>query len=176
LTLEPGVVVKFGPQQGLGVADGKLVANGTLSNPCLFTSIKDDTAGGDTNADGNASAPSRDDWAGVHVISKSGSLFSHCQFLYSSGPALELSIGGVATVTNCTFAHNKGASWTSSSRAALSASEAGEGTVIVGNRFFDNDAPLSINENISIDNSNVFRESDAANAKANRFLRARRSR
>jgi hypothetical protein len=67
MTLEvmPGVIVKASsPVTELSVF-GRLTSRGTREKPILWTSHKDDTAGGDTNGDGAETAPGRGDWVGI---------------------------------------------------------------------------------------------------------------
>lgn len=73
LTLQPGVVIKFGgvsPGYGSGagsaamIVQGSLVAVGTEAQPVVFTSLKDDAHGGDSNSNG-ASSGVAGDWYGI---------------------------------------------------------------------------------------------------------------
>jgi hypothetical protein len=66
LTIPAGLVVKFDHWAELSVA-GSVKINGTAAKPVVFTSLYDDAVGGDTNGDGDDSAPEVDAWHGVTV-------------------------------------------------------------------------------------------------------------
>ncbi len=88
LTIQPGVIVKSVVYQinATFVVNGVLLAQGSPSEPIVFTSHKDDTYGGDTNADSSASSPNPADWSNIVVNAASGSssIFQHCIFRFGT--------------------------------------------------------------------------------------------
>ncbi len=76
LTIPAGAIVKLGGQVGGApaapgnvafVVDGELIVTGSAGSPVVFTSMQDDTIGGDTNSDGGASTPGPAQWRGLLV-------------------------------------------------------------------------------------------------------------
>ncbi|HSH20383.1 MAG TPA: hypothetical protein VLA03_08005, partial [Draconibacterium sp.] len=85
VTIEPGVVIKF-LQNADFMVNGALKAIGKATNKIIFTSIKDDSAGGDTNNNGTASTPSSGDWWGIEfsgTASDTENILKNCEFRYS---------------------------------------------------------------------------------------------
>ncbi len=92
LTIEAGVVIKFVPTETCGggrapgqlLVYGNLIVKGTAIEPVVFTSWYDDSAGGDTNGDGDATAPQPGNWGRVQFGSSATSNVSieHAQFRY----------------------------------------------------------------------------------------------
>ncbi|MCT2085554.1 cutinase family protein [Microbacterium enclense] len=121
LTIAAGTVVKFGQQASL-LVEGSLIAKGTTTAPVTFTSLFDDTAGGDTLADGDDTTPTPGSWAGITVSGRKASLtldrvrIGFAQYGVGSGETLSTSvtsstidggisasqIGGAVTVTGNT--------------------------------------------------------------------------
>jgi parallel beta-helix repeat protein len=91
LTIEPGVLMKFAPNTGLIVnGNGDLVAVGTSGLPIVFTSLRDDSVGGDLNGDGAATSPAGGDWRGIQVNFRSNPATSQSVLEF-----VEIRYGGV---------------------------------------------------------------------------------
>ena len=67
LTIKAGTTIKFKAFDSWFLAMGRLSVDGEDGNPVVFTSIKDDSAGGDTNNDGSATLPNFGDWRSVQL-------------------------------------------------------------------------------------------------------------
>jgi len=95
ISVEPGAVVKI-DGGGLTIkTSAVLTATGTAEQPIVFTSFLDDSVGGDTNGDGDATAPAANDYGHVSVTDAgTRALFEHVVFRYGgsgrwgSGPNL----------------------------------------------------------------------------------------
>jgi len=85
LTIAPGVVIKFVNYYSQIIVDGALNANGMPSEKIVFTSIMDDSKGGDTNDDGNISTPTPRNWSRVIFNASSledQNIINNCIFNY----------------------------------------------------------------------------------------------
>ena len=94
LTLSPGVIIKFTSDGGLEVLGGTLNALGSSSSPVVFTSIKDDSVGGDTNGDGAATAPRPGDWGWILVEGGTANLDYATVAYGGSGPGYQVALVG----------------------------------------------------------------------------------
>ncbi|MHB8710382.1 MAG: lipase/acyltransferase domain-containing protein [Minisyncoccota bacterium] len=111
LTIDPGVVVKFGAYNGIAV-NGTLRAEGTTGSPIIFTSLEDDTAGGDTNGDGAITTPTDEQWMHLQFNTGSNGAFDHAIVRYG-GQTLLFAVntgiennGGTVTIDHTRLTHN----------------------------------------------------------------------
>jgi hypothetical protein len=166
LTIQPGAIIKFSEFTGdnaiLVSSSGTISAIGTTAKPIIFTSVKDDVNGGDTNGDGNATAPARGDWGGI-VLNSNTSVFKNCKFLYggegSNGglnqPTLEFGYS-YGRIDSCTFAYCGGET-TYSGYGVVDASYCQDERFSITNCiFYGCVKPINVNCFLSIDNSNTF--------------------
>jgi hypothetical protein len=82
LTVEPGVVVKSYGGNGI-VVKGSLQAQGSDTEPIVFTSALDDENGGDTNGDASETTAEAGQWTGIEFREGSTGLLDHCRILYA---------------------------------------------------------------------------------------------
>ncbi|MGP8233898.1 MAG: carboxypeptidase regulatory-like domain-containing protein [Limisphaerales bacterium] len=124
LTLAPGAIVKFAEGTGIIIEPGGVLdASGATTNePIILTAMKDDSAGGDSNEDGDNSVPEPGDWNGIlssgqflanayvevrYVLQTHSGLVRQSQEW--SGPQEHFITGNVIVPTNVTLTISPGA-------------------------------------------------------------------
>jgi hypothetical protein len=162
LSIDPGVIVRFGDSSGLETSGGDLIARGTADMPVIFSSVNDQTRGAIAPYTGKA--PHNGDWVGLGIGHDGGTItLDHVVVAYS-GQSLAGHNAGIylaeqgdnkLSVQNSLFADNGGIS-ADQPGYGIDASTAASGTMIKDNTFSGNDRPLLAGPGLLLDNSNVF--------------------
>lgn len=102
LVVQPGVIIKIAAAIYFRV-DGTLIANGTPTDPIVFTSYRDASYGGKTNLLTDNAPPAPNDWRYLRLYTNtaSGTIINNCIFKYGGQDGYgNLFIGDDLVLTN----------------------------------------------------------------------------
>ncbi|MFH0755475.1 MAG: hypothetical protein V1910_02300, partial [bacterium] len=83
--------------------NGNLIINGIENEPVIITSLKDDTIWGDTNNDGSASLPAKNDWTNIVINSGGNAELNNLKLKYGADKALIINPSAIVTQNNVTI-------------------------------------------------------------------------
>lgn len=111
LTISSGTVIKFGQGNSFDVnANGTLNVQGVSTNQVYFTSLTDDSIGGDTNADGTSTTPQPGDGGDIDIYAGASSTITYAtirygdHYVYGSETTNIYQNGGNLTLSYATIA------------------------------------------------------------------------
>ncbi len=156
LSIQDGTVIIIKDGCSITLKDnGHISAQGSISEPIIFTSQYDPEYGNTPNS--KLVAPGN--WNNIRIESIEKSVFNMCEFYYGGGgespSTIELADSTFVTITNCTFKNNKGGNLQQIC-GVINASKGLPNTSIRNNILALNSLPISINSTMNLDNSNIF--------------------
>lgn len=147
LNIDAGVIIKVGLAATYSYLEvnGDLNVLGTSTNQVYFTSLNDDSIGGDTNNDGTSTLPAPGDWAYLLLNSGSSSTFNNAVIRYGGARNFFgelLAYGSSVDIFNSQIA--------SSSNGGI---YLGGGTLISGNNNISNNSTYGLFNNTNVTSS-----------------------
>lgn len=128
VAVAPGTVFKAGKQEAGGgsqiLVNGVLQAQGQQGSPVTFTSLHDDSVGGNTLPGDEGILPQPGDWRGINTGSGGQATLAYSSLLYagSDGAGFLCAGGGHATLQDSTVAYNANGGMSNQAGATLTVS------------------------------------------------------
>ena len=122
LEIKEGSIIKFdsfGYYHGQITVNGTLLAEGTKKDPITFTSVHDDTIGGDSKNDGVKRTPSPRNWSGIKLNKESTNNVLHHVIIKYAGKGLEIHSNS-ASIKRATFSNNNYGIWAEATNSNIS--------------------------------------------------------
>ena len=161
LTIPKGTVVKFKNGAYMETSDsGMIKVEGSVTDEkkeyVYFTSYLDHAVGITIPEYADSAATvAKGDWNGVYINGENASKIEYAVFRYSN-VALELNNEKTNTVENCIFTDNQSNNVVDNPSAALIIKEPANKSTVKNNIFYNNDWPLRVSANYTVDPSNIF--------------------